>query len=101
MSNEAVQNDVSRDPREDVSDTPRTDAAWKAADGRGILAEVNGLDALCRELEREVAELLYVVEKAAEWDADNTDNTDLAALGAYARAALSKCHAQDSHEDAR
>ena len=34
------------------------------------------------------AALCYVVEKAAAWDPENTDNADLAALGAYARAAL-------------
>ena len=38
--------------------------------------------------EADNAALRYVVEKAAAWDPENTDNADLAALGAYARAAL-------------
>lgn len=57
------------------------------------LADERAIQAADREiLARENAALRYVVEKAAEWDPENTDSADLAALGAYARAALTPAH---------
>jgi hypothetical protein len=47
-----------------------------------LLAAVEARDSYAGQLE-------YVVRMAAEWDPENTDCADLAALGAYARAALS------------
>lgn len=48
------------------------------------------LESQWRKRDAYAEELAYVVRKAAEWDAESTDNADLAALGAYARAALAK-----------
>jgi len=57
--------------------------------GREYLAQGPVVEELQR-LASYADQLAHVVRMAAEWDADNTDCTDLAALGAYARAALAK-----------
>jgi hypothetical protein len=108
-----------------MSDTPRTDALISERSGYPVEDLIDAVD-LCRVLECELAEaqaasekardqrdamarhaikmeaenaaLRYVVEKAAQWDVENTDNADLAALGAYARAALAKNPEQTTND---
>jgi hypothetical protein len=80
-----------------MSATPITDTAIANGEGDAYLT-LQCVMQCSRILEAENAALRYVVERAAQWDVENTDNADLAALGAYARAALAKNPEQTTND---